>query len=85
MYIRFDYDPAKSRTNVREHGVSFEEAVTSFYDLNERSETDVEHSQPGDERFIHIGLSTRGRLLFVVHNEEDGMIRIISARVARPT
>ncbi len=85
MYIRFDCDPAKSRTNSREHGVSFEEAITPFYDLNARFEADAEHSQPGDERFINIGLSTKGRLLFVVHNEEDGLIRIISARVASPT
>ena len=85
MYIQFDFNPAKSRTNIREHGVSFEEAITSFYDLNARSEPDAEHSHTGDERFINIGMSSRGRLLFVVHNEVNGLISLISARVASPT
>jgi hypothetical protein len=44
----------------------------------------VDHSQPGDDRFVNLGLSTSLRLLFVVHNEEDGLIRIISARPATP-
>ncbi|WP_213805586.1 BrnT family toxin [Granulicella sp. dw_53] len=81
----FEYDPRKAAANLRTHGVSFDEAITSFFDTNAISEPDPNHSTPGDERLINIGKSTRNRLLFVVHNEEDGRIRIISARLASPT
>jgi uncharacterized DUF497 family protein len=82
--LRFEFHPAKAASNLKQHGVSFEEAITTFYDPNAVSWHDVDHSQPGDERFINLGLSTSLRLLFVVHNEEDGLIRIISARPATP-
>jgi uncharacterized DUF497 family protein len=81
-FLRFEFDPDKAAINLNQHGVSFDEAVTSFYDPNAASWHDVDHSQPGDDRFVNLGLSTSLRLLFVVHNEEDGLIRIISARPA---
>ncbi|HKC24161.1 MAG TPA: BrnT family toxin [Thermoanaerobaculia bacterium] len=36
----------------------------------------------GEERFITIGVSSRGRVLFVAHADIDDRIRIISARRA---
>ncbi len=30
--IKFDWDPAKAVSNLRKHGVSFEEAQSVFYD-----------------------------------------------------
>lgn len=83
-HIRFESDPRKASVNLRKHGVSFDEAITSFFDTLAISEPDSSHSTPGDERFVNIGMSTKNRLLFVVHNEEDGLIRIISARLATP-
>lgn len=82
--LEFEYDRAKAASNLRKHGVSFEEAVTSFFDLNAVSYLDTEHSAKSDMRFINIGISTANRLLFVVHNEDEGRIRIISARLATP-
>jgi len=32
MRVRYVWDPKKARSNVQKHGVSFEEAVTSFAD-----------------------------------------------------
>jgi len=83
-FLRFEFDPPKAATNLKQHGVSFEEAITAFYDPNAASWHDADHSRQGDERFVNLGLSTSLRLLFVVHNEEDGLIRIISARPATP-
>jgi hypothetical protein len=83
-FLQFDSNPEKAAANLTKHGVSFDEAVTSFYDTNAASWHDADHSQPGDDRFVNLGLSTSLRLLFVVHNEEDGLIRIISARPATP-
>ena len=85
MALRFQSDERKSAINLRKHGVTFAEAATSFFDVNAATGLDEDHTELGDERFINIGLSAKGRLLFVVHNEEDGLIRIISARVASPT
>jgi uncharacterized DUF497 family protein len=84
MKFTFEYDPRKATINLRKHGVSFDEAITSFFDTSAISMTDPAHSAPGDERFVNIGTSTKNRLLFVVHNEADGVIRIISARLATP-
>ena len=82
--MKFEYDPRKAAANLRKHKISFDEAVTSFFDLNAIGYPDESHSSPGDERFINLGLSSSLRLLSVVHNEEDGRIRIISA-LARHT
>jgi uncharacterized DUF497 family protein len=38
-----------------------------------------------EERFIDIGLSSRGRILVVVYTERENIIRIISYRKATPT
>ena len=54
------------------------------FDPSAKAIADPAHSAPGDERFVNIGTSTKNRLLFVVHNEADGVIRIISARLATP-
>jgi uncharacterized DUF497 family protein len=82
MDIRFEWNPQKEAANRRAHGVSFEEALTTFFDPGAKGWHDDAHSEPGDERWINLGLSTSLRLLFVVHNEEDRLIRIISARPA---
>jgi uncharacterized DUF497 family protein len=82
--LRFDPNPAKSASNFAKHGVTFEEAATTFLDPSAASWYDQDHSSPGDERFVNLGYSTASRLLFVVHNEEDGLIRLISARPATP-
>jgi len=63
--------------------VSFEEAETVFYDDHALLLDDPEHS--GDEdRFVLLGLSSRFRVLVVVHTyrEYDAVIRLISARRA---
>ena len=81
--LRFDWDDAKAASNRKKHGVGFEEAKSAFYDANARIIADLEHSQ-GEERFILLGLSDRLRVLVVCHcyRDNDGIIRIISARKA---
>ena len=81
---RFKYDPRKAAANLHKHGISFEEAFTTFFDTRSISDIDHAHSTPGDERFTLLGISARNRLLFIVHNEDDEVIRIISARAATP-
>ena len=81
--LRFEWDVAKSRQNVRKHGVSFEEAETVFLDDHAIRFYDPDHSHDED-RFIMLGMSFTLRILVVCHcyRESDSMIRIISARKA---
>ena len=77
----FDWDADKAAENLRRPRVSFEEAVTVFRDPLSRTFPDPEHSA-GEERYLDIGHSERGRLLIVSYTERQGQVRIISARLA---
>ena len=77
--MKFEWDRAKAATNLKKHRVSFDEAVTVFYDPLAATFDDPDHSV-GEHRLITVGLSSRGRLLVVAHVEHGESIRIISAR-----
>ena len=81
--LRFTWDPRKDQINQRQHGISFAEAKTVFYDENALLIDDPDHSEDED-RFIMIGLSSSLRLLTVCHcyRENEEVIRIFSARKA---
>jgi len=81
--ISFEWDEEKAEENLKDHGVSFEEAVTVFSDPNARKIHDPEHSED-EERFILLGISSGLKLLTVCHcyREDDMVVRIISSRKA---
>lgn len=79
--MQFEWDPEKAQLNRRKHKVSFEEALTVFYDPLSATFNDKEHSVT-EQRLITIGLSSQGRLLVVSHTERREALRIISARRA---
>ena len=83
MSLRFEWHPAKNVANKRNHGVSFEEAQTVFYDDEAIMIDDPEHSK-AEHRFILLGMSGLLRVLLVSHcvRDEGDTIRIISARRA---
>jgi uncharacterized DUF497 family protein len=80
--LKFEWDPDKNQTNQKLHGISFEEAISVFYDPRYIEYRDLDNSEDED-RFIAIGC-IRGRIMivFVVYTERDNAIRIISAREA---
>ncbi|MGA8054951.1 MAG: BrnT family toxin [Burkholderiales bacterium] len=80
--VRFEWDPKRAKANLRNHGVSFEEATTALRDDIGVIGHDPDHSLEED-RFVTFGVSTQGRLLVVAHTERRGVIRIISARPAK--
>jgi uncharacterized DUF497 family protein len=84
--MQFSWDKAKATTNKKKHKVSFEEAVTTFYDENALVIPDPDHSIV-EERFIILGVSRELRLLLVSHcyRDKDEVVRIISARKAIST
>jgi uncharacterized DUF497 family protein len=83
MHLTFDWDIAKSTSNQKKHGISFEEAQTVFLDENALMIHDPDHSDDED-RFILLGLSVKFKVLVVCHcyRKRNEVIRIISARRA---
>ncbi len=77
----FEWDEAKAETNLRKHGVTFLEASEVFRDPLSDTFDDPDHSDRED-RFLIIGATGAGRLLFVAFTERDETLRIISAREA---
>ncbi|MCI0617559.1 BrnT family toxin [bacterium] len=84
MDLNFEWDDEKAKKNLRNHQVSFEEAKSVFNDPFLITYPDPKHSV-GEQRFLNIGFSTRGRVLIVVHTERGENIRIISCRKATPS
>lgn len=79
--MSFEWDEKKAVSNLRKHGVSFEEASTALRDSFSATAHDPDHSEDED-RFVTLGVSSIGRLLAVAHTERGNNIRIISARLA---
>ncbi|HEU0186650.1 MAG TPA: BrnT family toxin [Gallionellaceae bacterium] len=81
--IKFEWDADKAASNLKKHGVSFEEAQSVFYDELAVQFFDAD-SSASEDRFLMLGFSDEARLLVVCHCERDAghTIRIISARKA---
>jgi uncharacterized DUF497 family protein len=75
----FRWDPKKAASNIRKHGVSFEEAAIVFLDPL----AVIDNDQVMSPRESILGRSFHGREIYVVFVEHDrDVIRIISARRA---
>jgi uncharacterized DUF497 family protein len=79
--MKYEWDSNKAVANLSKHGVSFEEAKTVFDDPLYVDFYDPDHSY-SEYRFILLGESIQGRLLFVSYTERNNVIRIISTREA---
>ena len=79
--MQFDWDPDKAKRSLRKHRVSFDEAVTVFYDPLSVTFDDSDHSIR-ENRLVTIDYSGRGHLLVVSHIARGIAVRIISARLA---
>ena len=81
MTPEFEWDWRKAATNLKDHGVSFEEALTVFADPLGRIFDDLDRST-SERRELIIGHSAQHRLLVVSFTERTTRTRIISAREA---
>lgn len=79
--MRFQWDAEKAQSNLKKHGITFEEALTVFYDPLAATFDDPDHSQH-ERRLVTVGYSARGRLLLVCHTERARSVRLVSARPA---
>ena len=77
----FEWNDEKAESNLRKHGVSFEEAKSVFYDSLSITIQDTLHSNE-EYRFIITGHSFGQRQIVVAHTDRNDRIRIISARLA---
>ena len=84
MNISFEWDETKAQANLKKHHVSFEIASRVF--LDPLALTHQDRIENGEPRWQTLGM-VEGCLLLLVahtvrHEEDDEVIRIISARKA---
>ena len=80
----FEWNKRKENANIKKHGISFNEARTTFYDENAVQFFDPDHSDEED-RFILVGVSYRLNTLVVCHcfRENEITVRIILSQKSR--
>jgi len=79
--VIYEWDPKKAKANLRQHGVSFDQAASVFLDPLAVTFPDPDHS--GEEfREITIGRSASQRVVFLSHTRRGDRTRLISARKA---
>lgn len=61
--LYFEWHSNKNVSNLKKHGISFEEAKIAFSDSFARLISDPDHSQDGS-RFILLGISIESNLIF---------------------
>ncbi|MEQ1835882.1 MAG: BrnT family toxin [Candidatus Nitrotoga sp.] len=82
----YEWDAHKAASNLKKHGVTFEQAASVFLDALALTVFDAAHSEH-EERWFTLGYTTGGVLLAVAHTYQatslsNTRIRIISARPA---
>jgi uncharacterized DUF497 family protein len=82
--ILFEWDEAKAESNLRKHGIDFDDAIEVFYDPYTVVEQD--RVVDGEQRWQTLGIVGDVIVLQVAHTvteyNSDEVIRIISARRA---
>ena len=78
--VQIEFDPAKARTNLAKHKVSFAHAEQALRDPNAVT---IEDPDAEDEQgLVSLGMDALGRILVVVHTPRENRVRLISARKA---
>ncbi len=79
--IQFEWSAKKAASNLKKHGISFEEAETAFDDEHAYIQEDELHSDDEQREWL-IGYSNRNRLLIVAFvRRAYNLIRLITARL----
>ena len=87
MQYNFKWNPDKARSNIRKHGVTFEDATEVFNDPMALTVFDEGESSDDEDRWITLGKIKGQYYLVVVHTDhypdkDTVTIRLISARPA---
>jgi len=78
-HVRFEWDKAKRRSNLRRHGIDFAEIVEAF--TSEPLTYLDDRFDYGERRFRTFSLF-KGRVVVIAYTENEGIVRLISARWA---
>ncbi len=79
-----EWDEEKNKSNIKKHGISFEEAQEVFNDPNLIEYYDKANSSLDEDRYVCFGDIGNCLVIVVVYTDRQGKIRIISARKAEP-
>lgn len=77
--LAFNWDKGNTEKNWAKHKVHFKEAEEVFFNKPLKTFEDKKHSQKED-RFVALGITNKGRKLYIVFTIRNKKIRIISAR-----
>ncbi len=78
---RFQWDEGNIDKSYQKHGITPNEAEETFLDERLGVVRDIKHSQK-EQRFVAIGKTFEGKVLFVIFTTRESEIRIIFARKA---
>ena len=76
--MKFEWDANKNESNIRKHGIAFEDASKIFF----RKRLEKRSDRAGEIRYITVG-EVNNRIIVVIYTPRGENIRIISARKAR--
>jgi uncharacterized protein len=77
--LKFEWDPEKGRSNLRKHGITFEDAVAAF--SRPHLERLDDRRDYGEDRYVVYG-EARNEVITLVYTWRGSARRIISARKA---
>jgi len=78
--MSIEFDQTKAASNLKKHGVSFDDAASALLDTMALVREDEDAKD--ELRFLLVGMSNMGRLLTVCYTLRASVIRLISARLA---
>lgn len=79
--MEIEWDSEKAASNLKKHGISFEEAATAL--LDPRALAQEDKAADGEARWVLVGMSSQVRLLTIVYTlRGEERIRLISGRKA---
>ena len=79
----FQWDKGNKGKNYFKHKVTDQECEEAFFDQQKKIFKDALHSGRED-RFILLGKTKEGRILFIVFTLRSGKVRVISGRDLNP-
>ncbi len=81
--MKIEFDSGKAASNLKKHGIHFDEAASCLLDPNALAYED--NDAIGENRWVLLGMSHQARLLVVIYTVRGEAIRLISARKSTTT
>jgi uncharacterized protein len=78
--VAFEWDDGNIRKNLLKHKVTAQEAEEVFLNQPFIVSYDLAHSDAAEHRYLGLGHTSTGRLLFVAFTIRDTKVRVISIR-----